>query len=168
MTVSLVNVLGINRAHKFDYYNANKIDDGNKTEQLGPNNHNVKSINPNNKFVPIIGKQELDFVEFEGIHLPEGLEFTNINSADKAIYVTKLIDGVTRLIRKADQFGSKIVMNGSTAENGVMVLKRVAKRTIGFRGKNLNPQYNIVSNPMKIYSAPSQEIQGEKLSIVSR
>lgn len=168
MTVSIVNLSGLNHGHRHDYYADNDINDKNKAEKLGPDNLNVRSINPDNRFVPIIKKQEVDYIEFEGFNLPENLEFTNINPADKAVYVTKFFDGVTRLVRKADQFGTKFVMNGSTSENGVMILKRTVRKAISSRGRHINPQYNIVSNPQNLYAPALPVKQGEKLSLISK
>ena len=54
-------------------------------------------------------------------------------------------------------------MNNITAKNGVMILKKIAKPV--FRGKNLNQQYNIVSNP---YTKTTEAKTGQNLSIIAK
>ena len=90
--------------------------------------------------------------------LPIGAMF--INPKDKSKYVVKEINGRRAIVRED---GKKILMNGKTAKNGVMVLKRIMKH-IGFRG-NLNKQYNMPVNPYK--KAEFTEY-GRNLSLISR
>ena len=97
------------------------------------------------------------------IALPIGTIFTNANSRDKAKYVVKEVAGKLGIARED---GGKIVMDGMTSKNGVMILKSIAKK-IAFRGRQpyYNKQYNIVSNA---YSQKDLPQEGQKLSIISR
>lgn len=104
-----------------------------------------------------------------GLSLPIGLEFMNTNGKDLATYVVDNIynkDGhcIGRGIRVKE--GSYIALNKDTLRNGVMVLKHTAKR-LAFRGraKQINKQYNIVSNPYKKNELPKE---GQNLSIIAK
>ena len=100
-----------------------------------------------------------------GIAIPVGTVFTNANARDKAEYVVKEIGGKLGIVKKD---GGKIVMDGKTAKNGVMILKHIKK--VIFKGAPkkkvyYNKQYNFASNP---YKQPEQTIEGEKLSILAK
>ena len=113
---------------------------------------------PANRYVPFAKDREFDYISLGAFGLPVGLTFLNTDLNDKAVYIVKkLADGAKVLVRKD---GGKILLNKNTAKNGRMVLKHLT-----FRGKNLNKQYNVVSNPYQV-SAPVEE--GKNLSIVSR
>ena len=86
----------------------------------------------------------------------------NSNMKDKAEYVVKEIGGKLGIVRKD---GGKIVMDGKTSKNGVMILKHLKK--IAFRGRKpyYNKQYNIVSNP---YTKAESIEEGKNLSIIAR
>ena len=51
--------------------------------------------------------------------------------------------------------------NKKTAKNGVMILKRT------FKGRNINPQYNLKVNT-NIYSQHSQNEVGKNFSIIAK
>ena len=141
-----------------EYYNIKTEEDRKKffTE------NNIDSINPNNKYVPIQPKSELDCLLIgAGIAIPAGTIFTNANARDKAEYVVKQIGDKLGIFRKD---GGKIVMDGITAKNGVMILKKI--KNIAFRGKNSGSQYNIISNLYKHNEVPVET--GMKLSIISK
>lgn len=117
-----------------------------------------------NKHVPVQKELELDEIVLPaGLALTVGMIFKNISGKDSSEYVVELKDGIYRLKRKADKLLSKIKMNNDTAKNGVMILKKVGKTA--FRGKNLNPQYNIISNP---YAKNNKIELGQNLSILSK
>ena len=81
----------------------------------------------------------------------------NTELGDKAVYVVKEVKkGLMGLVRED---GGKILLNKTTAKNGRMVLKHLT-----FRGKNLNQQYNVVSNP---YQRATVAEEGKKLSIIA-
>lgn len=93
------------------------------------------------------GDREFDSIGFvNGISLPEGTIFENINNIDKEKYLVK----AGRLIRES-MWGNKFVFNNDTTKNGVMVLKHVAQK-VAFKG----------------YNRPQQPKVGEKLSIISK
>ena len=88
------------------------------------------------------------------------MKFINSNAKDKAVYVVKDLGNKTKGIVK--EGGGKIIMDGLTSKNGVMVLKML-KNTI-FRGNSpYTKRYNIVSNPYKQYNTADT---GNKLSII--
>ncbi len=165
MTITLFNAGNINpdSRHNYfkdleEYYNIKTEEDRKKffTE------NNIDSINPNNKYVPIQPKSELDCLLIgAGIAIPAGTIFTNANARDKAEYVVKQIGNKLGIFRKD---GGKIVMDGITAKNGVMILKKI--KNIAFRGKNSGSQYNIISNLYKHNEVPVET--GMKLSIISK
>lgn len=99
-------------------------------------------------------EQELQF--------PVGTVFTNANAKDKTQYVVKEIGGKLGIVKKD---GGKIVMDGKTAKNGVMILKHI--KNIIFKGAPkkvyYNKQYRFATNPYK-QSEPVAE--GKNLSIV--
>lgn len=158
MTISIFNANGVNHSNRFDYFKDHGLDTEEKRKKFFEEN-NIESINPNNKYVPIQEKSEIDYIMLgAGVAIPVGTVFTNANVRDKARYVVKDINGKLGIFKE----GGKIIMDGMTSKNGVMILKHVKK--IAFRG-NLNKQYNFVSNP---YCAAKPVEEGQKLSIISR
>lgn len=150
-------VITILNAHGIDPHNRVKYD-----ENISKDEENaVDSINNNNIYVPVQEKVELDEILFPAsIALTAGTVFVNIAAKDKVEYViNKMENGLYRLVRKDNK---KIVLNGDTAKHGTMFLKRLSK--LPFKGKNINQQYNIVSNP---YHFAQNNKTGEKLSIFS-
>lgn len=141
MTVSIFNTTDIQTDNRYDYHAAGIIEGM-----------------PANRYVPFAKDREFDYISLGAFGLPVGLTFLNTDLNDKAVYIVKkLADGAKVLVRKD---GGKILLNKNTAKNGRMVLKHLT-----FRGKNLNKQYNVVSNPYQV-SVPVEE--GKNLSIVSR
>ena len=94
-----------------------------------------------------------------GVALPVGTVFINANAKDTAKYIVKEINGKLGIFRE----GGKIIMDGKTAKNGVMILKKLAFK--GNRKTYYNSQFNIVSNPYKV---TEQVEEGKKLSLISR
>ena len=124
---------------------------------------NIESINPNNPYIPIQEKTELDAILMgAGITIPLGTIFINADARDKAKYIVQKIKDKIGIVRED---GKKIVMDGLTAKNGTMILRKVA-----FRGKNssngfYNKQYNLVSNT---YQNKKEAETGKNLSLVCR
>lgn len=165
MTISIFNAGGIKHANRVDYFKEYSLDTEEKRKKFFEEN-NIESINPNNKYVPIQPKSEMDAILIgAGIAVPVGTVFTNANARDKAKYVVKKIGNNLGIVRED---GGKIVMDGLTSKNGVMILKHI--KNIIFKGAPkkkvyYNAQYNFVSNP---YKAKDDVVSGEKLSIVAR
>ena len=75
----------------------------------------------------------------------------NSNTRDKARYVVKdLGNGMRGIVKEG---GGKIIMDGLTSKNGVMILKHI--KNIVFKG----------NNPYKQKEIP---VEGEKLSLLSK
>ena len=162
-TISLMDFSGINHSNRFDYFKEYGLDNEEKRQNFFKDN-NIESINEHNKYVPIKPKTEVDMILLgAGIALPVGTIFANINSKDKTEYVVARIKDKLGIVRKD---GGKIVMDGLTAKNGVMVLRKL--KNVAFKGNSksfFNRQYNIVSNPYM----PAKAIEeGKNLSIVSK
>lgn len=164
MTISVFNYEGVNPSFRYDYFKAFNIIDSNK-EQIFKEN-NIKSININNRYVPILGKKMIDYIEFgPGIALPENLEFVNVNGQDdKTIYVTKYINNLAKTVL-CKKNGGKIVLDGITAPNGSMILSCLKNRARRVHFLGNTRKYNIVSNPYQKIETP---VEGEKLSLVSK
>ena len=151
-----------NRCNYFEKYG---LDTEEKRKKFFEEN-NIETINPDNKYIPILPKSEVDAIMLgAGIAIPVGTVFTNANARDKAEYVVKEIGGKLGIVKKD---GGKIVMDGKTSKNGVMILKHI--KNVIFKGAPkkkvyYNAQYNFVSNP---YKQPEQTIEGEKLSILAK
>lgn len=162
MTVSLFNAGDIEHNNRYDYFEKYGLDTEEKRKDFFENNH-IESINPNNRYVPIQPKTELDAILLgAGIALPVGTIFVNSNARDKAQYIVKNINGKLGIVRKD---GGNIIMNGFTSKNGVMILKHLKK--IAFKGRQpfYNNKFNIVSNPYK----QNETIEnGKNLSIIAK
>ena len=164
MTISLMNFADVNRSNRFDYFKAYGLDTEQKRKDFFKDN-NIESIDENNKYIPIRPKSELDMILLgAGIALPAGTIFANINAKDKAEYIVKEVAGKLGIVRKD---GGKIVMDGLTAKNGVMILKKL--KNVAFKGSNskafYNSQYNIVSNP---YQPAKTVEEGKRLSVIAK
>ncbi len=125
---------------------------------VGLNKHSIDNDNP----IPSAKDIELkDILLPAGIALPVGTVFMNaVNENDGAKYlIQKLQDGMYHLIREG---GGNIALNKDTTTHGAMFLKRISK--VAFRGKNINKQYHIVSNP---YQSVNKTNLGKNLSIIS-
>ena len=97
-----------------------------------------------------------------GVTIPLGTIFINADARDKAKYIVQKIKDKIGIVRED---GKKIVMDGLTAKNGTMILRKVA-----FRGKSssngfFNKQYNLVSNT---YQNKQEAETGKNLSLVCR
>ena len=165
MTVTLFNAGDVDFSNRCNYFEKYGLDTEEKRKKFFEEN-NIETINPDNKYIPILPKSEVDAIMLgAGIALPVGTVFTNANARDKAEYVVKEIGGKLGIVKKD---GGKIVMDGKTSKNGVMILKHI--KNVIFKGAPkkkvyYNAQYNFVSNP---YKQPEQTIEGEKLSILAK
>lgn len=126
-------------------------------------------VNTNNRAIPYQNQNGIDYILFGGgLLLPLGLEFVNTNGKDDATYIVQDIfkDGSWKGRGLKIKKGSCIPLNNNTLRNGVMVLKHTAKK-LTFRGnsRQINKQYNIVSNPYKKIETPQE---GQNLSIIAR
>ena len=160
ITVSLMDFAGVNHSNRFDYFQYYGLDDEKKRQDFFRDN-NIESINEHNRYVPISPKSEADMITLgAGVALPVGMAFANVNLKDTAKYVVDRVNGKLGIIKEG---GGKIVMDGKTAKNGVMVLRTV------FKGKGSQPvfnkQYNIVSNP---YQPAKTVEEGKKLSVLAK
>lgn len=165
MTVTLFNAGDVDFSNRCNYFEKYGLDTEEKRKKFFEEN-NIETINPDNKYIPILPKSEVDAIMLgAGIAIPVGTVFTNANARDKAEYVVKEIGGKLGIVKKD---GGKIVMDGKTSKNGVMILKHI--KNVIFKGAPkkkvyYNAQYNFVSNP---YKQPEQTIEGEKLSILAK
>lgn len=170
MTVTVFDAGRVDFSNRCNYFekikNEHKIDlsTEEKRKKFFEEN-NIESINPNNPYVPITPKSELDAIVLgASVAIPVGTVFTNANSKDKVQYVVKEVNGKKSIVR-AD--GKKIVMDGLTAKNGVMILKHIKK--IIFKGAPkkvyYNKQYNFATNPYKQIETAEE---GQKLSIIAK
>ena len=161
MTVSVFNVGDIEFSNRFDYFQKYKLDTEEKRKKFFAEN-NIESINPDNPYIPILPKSDLDMIMLgAGVAIPVGTVFMNANAKDKTEYVVKQVGDKKAIVRKD---GGKIVMDGMTAKNGVMILKKI--KNIIFKGhQNKYSQCNFVSNPYK-HSEPA--VEGQNLSIISK
>ena len=163
--ITIFDASGINHSNRFDYFKDLGIEDPAKRKKFFEDN-NIESIDSENRYVPIRPKSELDYILLgSAVSLPVGMIFMTANSKDKNIYEVADINGKRAIVKKG---GGKIILDGKTAKDGVMVLKKVIKK-IGFRGKNnnqfYNEKFNIVSNP---YKQKELTETGKNLSLVSK
>ena len=161
--ISVINVQDIMHDARINYFEKFGINNENKEEYFGENSWNaIKSINPNNPYVPIQGAKFLDYIELPwNLSLPDNLEFFNTMDNAKEKYILKHITENGRKVYRLFRDNAKFVINGNTARNNVMILKTA------FRGRNLNQKYNIPSN-YTTYTSQPVEIKGEKLSLLSK
>ena len=160
--VSIINVQDIMHDAKVNYFEKFGINNENKEEFFGDNSWNaIKSINPDNPYVPIQGAKFLDYIELPwNLSLPENLKFFNtLDNAQEGYILKHLVDNGRKICRLFRDNGEKFVINGNTARNNVMILKTA------FRGRNLNQKYHISTNP---YLTQNIERKGEKLSLLSK
>ncbi len=163
MTVTLFNAGDVDTSNRCNYFEKYGLDTEEKRKKFFEEN-NIETINPNNPYIPILPKSELDAIMLgAGVAIPVGTVFTNANARDKAEYVVKEIGGKLGIVKKD---GGKIVMDGKTSKNGVMILKHIKK--VIFKGAPkkkvyYNKQYNFASNP---YKQTKQIKKGERLSLV--
>ena len=131
MAITIFNANGININNQFDYFKEYGLDDENKRKEFFEKNH-IQSINPDNKYVPIQKSLEIAPIMLGGATIAVGTVFENINSDDKTKYVVKLNQNNQRVLASVSESG-KLILNGLTAKNGVMVLRKVAQK-ITFKG----------------------------------
>ena len=162
MTVSVFNSNGIFHDNRVNYLKEHGLNTEKDIVDFEKKN-NVQ-INRDNPYIPIQERSELDAILLSaGIALPLGTCFMNANGKDKLEYIVEKVGDRLGIVRKD---GKKIVMDGLTAKNGVMILKRFIP---SFRGHSnagfCNNKYYFCSNPYK-----KQELkeEGKKLSIISR
>lgn len=162
--VSVFSAQDINYSNRFDYFKYLADEYGIDTEEKRKKafaDGTIYSINPENKYVPVQHKTEMDAILLgAGISIPIGTLFMNADARDKVEYVVKNINGKLGIARKD---GKKIIMDGKTAKNGVMLLKKM--KNIIFRGGNINTQYNLASNP---YKKTEVAEEGKKLSLIAK
>ena len=142
--ISVFNLLGIDPENRVRYHI-----DRNKA------GNDIQSINNDNPYVPVQEKLELDSIILPaGLAIAEGTIFVNMLKGDEAKYEVRFIDGLYRLVNKT----GKIAMNGVTAKNGVMFLKKLKP---AFRGKNSYHACNL-------YAKKENADLGQNLSIISK
>ena len=164
MAISVFNAGGIDHNSRVNYFEKlskktgiNLSDKNNRIKFFRDNNINEASID--NPYVPIQEKSSIDSLLLgAGITIPVGTLFMNADARDKVQYVVQNIGDKLGIVRKD---GKKIIMDGLTAKNGVMVLRKF----IPFKGKQINKQYNIVSNP---YQNKQVAEEGKKLSLIAK
>ena len=155
-TITVFNAAGISHDNRHDYFAEYGLNDEASRKKFFEEN-NIESINPDNRYVPIQKKTEMDSILLgSAIALPVGTVFLNANLRDKARYVVNEAGAIVR------EGGGKIILDGKTAKNGVMILKKIA-----FRGKQpvYNKKFNLVSNP---YQKAETVDEGQKLSILAK
>ena len=168
-TVSVFYVGDIEHENKVDYFaKYNLLDkDGNidekRRKEFFEKNH-IETINPQNRYIPIQERTEIDSITCPiaagaaAVALPVGAVFMNANTKDKAKYVVNKLGEIVR------EDGKKIVLDGLTTRNGVMVLRKL--KNIAFKGKILNKQYNI--GVSKTYQKPEITENGNNLSVIAK
>lgn len=162
MAISVFNAAGIDHGNRVNYYEKYGLHTKSEREKFIRDN-NIETINPNNPYIPIQQKTEMDAILMgAGVAIPLGTIFINADSRDKTKYIVKEINNRIGIVR-AD--GKKIIMDGLTAKNGTMILRKL--KNIAFRGSQntYNQQYNIVSNP---YGKTTEVKTGKALSVISQ
>ena len=162
MAISVFNAGGIDHNSRVNYFKKLNIEDRNKRIQFFKDN-NIDESSIDNPYVPIQKRSEVDALLLgSGITIPVGTLFMNADGRDKVQYVVNKIGDKLGVVRKD---GKKIVLDGLTAKNGVMVLRKF----LSFKGKQhtpiFNQKYNIVSNP---YETKENAEAGKKLSIIAK
>ena len=167
VAISVFNASGINHDNMHNYFN----DFGLKTKddiKRFKSENNIDYMNPNNPYIPIQKRTEMDAILMgAGVSLPLGTIFINADKRDKAKYVVEKIGKEIGIVRKDGNKTGKIIFDGKTAKNGVMILKKV----LSFKGRSnglgiYNEQYNIV--PTNLYKVKDSTIQGQNLSLISK
>ena len=164
MAISVFNAGGIEHDSRVNYFeklsNETGIDLNNRANRIKFfRDNNIDEASIDNPYVPIQGKSELDALLLgAGITVPVGTLFMNANARDRVQYIVQNIGDKLGIVRKD---GKKIILDGLTAKNGVMVLRKF----IPFKGRQINKQYNIVSNP---YETKENTVSGKNLSLVSK
>ena len=162
MAVSVFNANGIEHGNRINYFKKFGIE--NKEERLKFfKDNNIDTINIDNPYIPIQEKTTMDAIIMgAGVAIPIGTVFINEDCRDKAKYVVEKIGDKLGIVRKEGNKTGKIVLDGKTAKNGVMILRKL--RNIGFKG-SYNQQYNFTKNAYKVNSMHQE---GKQLSLISR
>ena len=165
MTVSIFYAGDINHENRHDYFKEHTITDETSRKKFFKDN-NIESLNPHNKYVPIQERTEIDSIQpslspaaaggiAAAIALPAGTVFMNANLRDKARYIVNEAGAIVK------EGGGKIILDGLTAKNGVMILKKIA-----FKGRPYyNKQFHLA--PQTYRNSETVE-EGKKLSIVAK
>lgn len=162
IAISVLNAAGIYHDNRVNYFDKLGLKTKEEREKFFRDN-NIDPINPDNPYIPIQEKTYMDAILMgAGVTVPLGTIFVNADARDKAKYIVKKIQDRICIVRED---GKKIVMDGITAKNGAMILRKVA-----FRGRTsgsgiYNQQYNLVTNP---YTKNEKVEFGKNLSLVAR
>lgn len=115
--IPIINLQGISHDYRSDYgKNWASLNEYEKNDVKGT------FISTDNKQVPIQESVEFDYIEFpDNVSFPAGTELRNTDPSDNAKYVVVCEDGKYRL-RRESKDGNRIVLNQSTAKNGVLIL----------------------------------------------
>jgi len=160
--ISVFNAGGIKHESRVNYFKKLDIEDRNKRLQFFKDN-NIETTNIDNPYIPIQEKSSINAILFgAGVTLPVGTVFLNADVRDKAQYVVRKIDDKLGIVRKD---GKKIILDGLTAKNGVMVLRKAFRGRPAAPQSFYNEQYNFVSEP---YKKADNVKQGKQLSIIAR
>ncbi|MCQ2754105.1 MAG: hypothetical protein MJ231_03555, partial [bacterium] len=155
--ISIFNASEIEHANRFNYFEKYGLTTEEARKKFFEEN-NIETINEHNPYVPIQKAVEINPILLAaGVAIPVGTIFRNADIRDTAQYVVKRIGNRLGIVRE----GGKFILDGKTAKNGVMILKKAAKQ-VTFKGHN--GQYNFVSNP---YAKKEAAVEGEKLSIIA-
>ena len=162
--ITVFNAEGINHDNRHDYFKDLEIHNEKDRKEVFEREE-IESVNPNNRYVPVQKKSELDAIMLgSSIALPVGTLFVNADLRDKFQYEVRRFGEKLGIVRTD---GGKIVMSGKTAKYGVMTLRRL--KNVVFRGGSkhslYSKQFNIVSNP---YKQNKTDINGNKLSIIAK
>ena len=162
MAISVFNASGINSDNRHNYFKDFDIEDKDKRLQFFKDN-NIETLNIDNPYIPIQEKTSMDAILMgAGVAIPVGTIFINADARDKAKYVVEKLGDKLGIVRKDGSKTGKIILDGITAKNGVMILKKL--KNVAFRG-NINHQYNFSQNA---YQANNKPEIGSQLSLVSR
>lgn len=162
MAISVLNAGGIEHGNRVNYFDKFGIQDKQKRIKFFKDN-NIDSINIDNPYIPIQEKTSLDAILMgAGVAIPVGTIFINQDIRDKSKYVVEKIGDKLGIVRKEGGKNGKIILDGKTAKNGVMILRKL--KNIAFKG-SLNQQYNFAQNAYKISEAPQE---GQQLSLIAR
>ncbi len=164
IAVSVFNSGGISHDNRVNYFEkltketGIDLNDPQKRKKFFEEN-NIDSVNFNNPYVPIQKRSEIDAIMLgAGIALPIGTLFINANGNDNLEYIVKQVKNGLGIVRKD---GKKIVMDGLTAKNGVMVLRKLS-----FKGSHNN--FYVSKN--SIYSKNNEKAKeklGANLSVIA-
>ena len=163
MAISIFNAGGISHENRVNYFEKFKKYTKAEQEQFLKDN-NIESLNPNNPYIPLQEKTELDAVLMgAGVTIPLGTIFYNTELKDKAQYVVEKIGDKIGIVKKG---GGKIVLDGKTAKYGVMTLRKAFRGRQTTQKISFNKQYNIVSNPYHEIIQNNDCENGKRLSII--